>query len=277
MQEPCGKACVRSTGFLTHDGEEIYYELSGQGEAVVFCHGAGGNHASWYQQVPAFVSRYRVVTWDQRGFGRSTNRADRSGPGAAVTDLAALLDHLAIEKAHLVGQSMGGWVILGFALRYPDRVGSLVMANTVGGIRIPDPSEETRQARERVAAALLQPNVPVGGEHPCLAPDFAEREPARAFLYTQISSLAPPTPMSALLELMQTVHTQDDLRGLSAPVLFIASSLDSLFPGRDIRQAACLVAGARVVEIPASGHSTYFEDPDRWNRAVLDFLRGLSR
>jgi pimeloyl-ACP methyl ester carboxylesterase len=76
---------------------------------------------------------------------------------------------------------------------------------------------------------------------------------------------------------MQTGYTKDDLRGLAAPVLFVASSLDPLFPGEDIRAAAGFMAGARVIEIPASGHSTYFEDPGRWNRAVLEFLRGLSR
>lgn len=277
MQRAAAKTHERSTGFFTSDGEEIYYEACGTGEAVVFCHGAGGNHVSWYQQVPAFVSEYRVVTWDQRGFGRSTNHAERSGPRAAGKDLAALLDHLDVEKAHLVGQSMGGWAILGFALEHPDRVRSLVLANTVGGIQLPDPSEETRKAREQVATVLLDPNVPLGGEHPCLAPDFSERDPARAFLYAQISSLAPPTPMSALLELMQTTYSKEELQGLTVPVLFVASSLDPLFPCQGIRTAAGFVAGARVVEFPGSGHSTYFEDPERWNRAVLEFLPSVQR
>lgn len=241
----------------------------------MFCHGAGGNHASWYQQVPAFAARYRVITWDQRGFGRSTNRADRSGPRAAASDLRALLDHLALESAHLVGQSMGGWVILGFALAHPGRVRSLVFANTVAGIQLPEPSEETRQARERVAAVLLDPNAPLGGDHPCLSPGFAERDPAQAFLYTQISSLAPPTPMSALLELMETTHPQEEVGKLVVPSLFVVGSMDPLFPPEDLRRAASALPAARVVEIPGSGHSPYFDSAGPWNRAVLDFLEAV--
>ena len=137
MEEEKRRTCPRATGFVESDGERIYHEVCGEGEPVVLCHGAGGNHASWYQQVPAFASRYRVITWDQRGFGRSTNRADRSGPRAAVADLRGLLDHLAVDKAHLVGQSMGGWVILGFALAHPERVRSLVFASTTAGIQVP--------------------------------------------------------------------------------------------------------------------------------------------
>jgi pimeloyl-ACP methyl ester carboxylesterase len=273
MGDETTRTIQRLTGFVSSEGEEIYYEACGEGEPIVFCHGAGGNHVSWYQQVAAFVSHYRVITWDQRGFGRSTNRADRSGPRAAVSDLCALLDHLDIDRAHLVGQSMGGWTILGFALDHPERVRSLVFASTVAGIQLPEPSAETRQARERVAAVLLDPNVPIGGEHPCLAPGFAEQEPARTFLYTQISSLAPPTPTSALIEMIETSRTREELKKLSVPVLFIVGSLDALFPARDIHRAASLVPGSRVVEIPGSGHSPYFEDAERWNRTVLDFLQ----
>ena len=272
MEQRAKKTAERSTGFVTSEGEQIYYEISGVGESVLFCHGAGGNHAIWFQQVPAFVPRYRVITWDQRGFGRSTNNAGKAGPRVAVRDLAALLDHLGVNRAHLVGQSMGGWVVLGFALASPERVRSLVLADTLGGIRLPDPSEQTKRALERVGAALLDPNLPIGFEHPCLAPDFAQREPARAFLYTQVSSLAPPTPLSALLELAEVSRTREELERLTVPVLFLVGSLDPLFPVVDIERASRLVPGARVVEIPGCGHSPYFEDPDRWNQAVLEFL-----
>ncbi|MEW6442993.1 MAG: alpha/beta hydrolase [bacterium] len=272
MEQRAKSPAERLTGTVVSGGEQIYYEVCGQGEPVVFCHGAGGNHAIWYQQVPAFVPRYQVITWDQRGFGRSTNHGGKAGPRSAVGDLGALLDHLGVERAHLVGQSMGGWVILGFALAYPHRVLSLVMADTLGGIRISGSSDKTRQARERVGGALLDPNLAVGCEHPCLAPDFAAREPARAFLYSQIPSLAPPMPLSALLELSEVTWTAEELERLKAPVLFLVGSLDSLFPAEDIREAAALVAGAKVVEIPGCGHSPYFEDPVRWNGAVLDFL-----
>ena len=95
-------------GFITQEDESIYYESYGTGETVILCHGLGGNHAIWYQQVPVLACLFNVITWDQRGFGRSTNRAKQSGPAAAVIDLKSLIDHLKVEQAHIIGQSMGG-------------------------------------------------------------------------------------------------------------------------------------------------------------------------
>src|SRR5712692_9614848 len=111
----------------------LYYERVGAGPALVFLHGMGGNHLSWWQQVPYFMRWYECITVDQRGFGLSPDPEDRFN-AAHADDLNALLDHLKIEKAVLVGQSMGGWTIVGAALKRPDRVAAMVMAGTFGGI-----------------------------------------------------------------------------------------------------------------------------------------------
>jgi pimeloyl-ACP methyl ester carboxylesterase len=80
----------RSNGFSESDGERIYYESVGEREpALVLCHGAGGNHAVWYQQVPVFARHRRVISWDQRGFGRSSARGGPTSPAAALRDLGA--------------------------------------------------------------------------------------------------------------------------------------------------------------------------------------------
>ena len=125
---------ARRFGFVESGGERLYFECVGDGDPLVLCHGAGGNHAIWWQQVPVFADRHAVITWDHRGFGRSSDRARESGPTVAVQDLGAILDHLGIERMDLVGQSMGGWTALGFALARPERVRSLVLADTLGGI-----------------------------------------------------------------------------------------------------------------------------------------------
>ena len=117
-------------GTVASEGEDIYWEdvTTGDGDdrpVVVLSHGAGGSHAVWYLQVPVLGEHFRVVTWDSRGFGNSTNRNDAPSPDAAATDLASVLDHLGIDRAHLVGQSMGGWHISAFALalfRQKDRL-----------------------------------------------------------------------------------------------------------------------------------------------------------
>src|SRR5882757_7400184 len=118
---------VRRTGYVTSQDEDIYFEDTGEGLPVVLCHGLGGNHAIWWRQVEDLASAHRLVTWDQRGFGNSTARSGEIGPAAARRDLGALLDHLDLGPVALVGQSMGGWVALGYAAAHPERVGALIL------------------------------------------------------------------------------------------------------------------------------------------------------
>src|SRR5262245_48013229 len=96
--------------FIERDGCRLYHEDSGgDGPVVLFLHGAGGNHLSWWQQVPVFAEQYRCVTLDQRGFGQSADASHGADPATLATDALALLDHLRIEGAAIVAQSMGGW------------------------------------------------------------------------------------------------------------------------------------------------------------------------
>src|SRR5712692_9668570 len=125
--------------FLVQDGFRLYYEDTGSsGPAVLFLHGAGGNHLSWWQQVPVFSEEYRCVTLDQRGFGQSPDVPGGPGPAALATDAIALLDHLGIAQAAVVAQSMGGWPAVGAAVRVPERLWAVAMANTVGNLTNPE-------------------------------------------------------------------------------------------------------------------------------------------
>ena len=124
--------------FLERDGARLYYETHGAGPALVFVHGLGGGHLSWWQQVPHFRDRYTCVVFDHRGFGLSTESPEKPGPDAYVDDLAALVDHLGLPDVRLVAQSMGGWTCLGYALRHPERVKALVMAATTGTLGDPE-------------------------------------------------------------------------------------------------------------------------------------------
>jgi pimeloyl-ACP methyl ester carboxylesterase len=126
------------TGTVKVDSDQIYFESVGVGEAVVLSHGAGGSHAVWYQQVVLLAQKYQVITWDHRGFGRTTDVNKQTSPERAVEDLKALLDHLGVTSAHLVGQSMGGYTVMGFALKYPTRVRSIVLADTPAGVVTPE-------------------------------------------------------------------------------------------------------------------------------------------
>src|SRR3954462_10129280 len=104
-------------GFIERPGCRLYYEMHGSGPFLFFAHGLGGNHLSWWQQVPHFRDRYTCITFAHRGFAPSTDASNGPGPAAFVDDLAALIDHLGITDVRLVAQSMGGWTCLGYALR----------------------------------------------------------------------------------------------------------------------------------------------------------------
>ena len=131
---------------------QLYYERAGSGPAIVFLHGLGGNHLSWWQQMPYFMRWFDCITVDQRSFGLSPD-PDGTFCDAHPSDLGALLDHLKIDKAVLVGQSMGGWTIVGYAIEHPERVAAMVMADTPGGIFTPEmDADDGVGARTRIAA-----------------------------------------------------------------------------------------------------------------------------
>ncbi len=262
-------------GFVETAGESIYFESYGEGETILLCHGKGGNHAIWFNQVPILAQHYRVVTWDQRGFGRSSNLNNEASPQKAAEDIQALLDHLNIEKAHLVGQSMGGWAVMGSALRYPERTASLILADTLAGISTPEIAAEYEASRAKRYAKPPSTHMSLDG-HAILQNQTAEQNMIRAFLYNQIGRSNGPPPADAGELLLQTKYDQDAIRGIKAPTLFIVGELDAIFPPAMIRQAAELISHAQVVEIPEADHSPYFETPDLWNTAVMAFLADLT-
>lgn len=260
-------------GFVESDGEQIYFESWGSGdEAVVLSHGMGGNHAIWYQQVPVLAGEFRVVTWDQRGFGRSTNLTDDPGPVSSVADLAAILDHLDIEQAHLVGQSMGGWAAVGFALDHPDRTLSLVLADTVGGLFTPGVRQQLADYSRVIASSPPPDRLPLG-THPAIGAQLAGADLARAFLYSQIGGMASPPPAAAIAGLLAATDLSDRIGELTVPTLFVVGEHDPIIPPDLLGEVAALLPGSEFRVVEGTGHSPYFERADAWNDIVSEFLR----
>jgi 2-succinyl-6-hydroxy-2,4-cyclohexadiene-1-carboxylate synthase len=257
-------------GTMRSGDEDIYYECSGEGDALVLCHGLGGNHAIWFQQVPVFAESFRVVAWDQRGFGMSTNTTGAAGPSAASTDIGALLDHLEIDRAHLVGQSMGGWAVVGSALRTPERVASLTICDSPAGVWTDAMADIYRSHRRP------ESDHSVIGGHSAVGDDLRRRDPAKAFLYQEIGGFRAGIDDAAMTSLLVTTrYPLDDVSHLQMPVLLIVGAEDPIVPPGVVREVACVLGDAPVVEIPAAGHSPYFEQPDAWNAAVMSFLKSI--
>jgi 3-oxoadipate enol-lactonase len=247
-------------------GARIHYQVHGAGPALVLAHGAGGNRISWWQQVPHFARRHRVIAFDHRGFGASPCEADAFRPARFADDLAAVLDAERVARAALVCQSMGGWTGLPFALRQPERVACLVLCCTPGGLWNDAVAAAVRETQARIAAAQID-------HTPALGAAFARRHPELRHLYEQIGSLN-AAELSWLARLFEPEARLQPaaLAGYRVPTLVLAGSDDLLFPPEMMRAVARDIPGAELLVFEGAGHSTYFEMPQRFNAVVGDFV-----
>jgi len=248
------------------DGSELYYEVHGDGpRTIVFSHGAGGNHLSWWQQVPRYRDEYRCVTFDHRGFGASTDASD-SYIRAYTADLEAILADAGVRDAVLVGQSMGGFTCITFAAAHPDRVRGLVMADTFLGVGDEPLIAEWREA----LTAIPTPEDPMR-QTSMVAQSFIEAHPEGLFLYQQVRGTNPPRDLTADYSVADGAVPTAELPKLTMPVLFLAGDEDAIIPAPLIERASHLVPGARYEGVPNTGHSVYWERPEAFN-ALLDGL-----
>ena len=262
-------------GYLDRPGCRLYYEVDGAGPMLVFAHGLGGNHLSWWQQVPNFRDRYTCVTFSHRGFAPSSAPPGGPDPADYAGDLAALLDHLGAPEVRIVAQSMGGWTALEYALAHPGRVRALVLASTAGTIaRAPalfaDPDQLPTWERKASAAATANQanNIHVaGGER------LAREQPAAHFLYQEIDALSGVDRLKLRKKLHDgLVRPADVLRTLNVPTLWLTGDEDIVYPPFLSDILAAMMPDARVAQVPRAGHSVYFERPGQFNRIVDEFL-----
>jgi len=246
-------------------GVDIYYETRGSGPPLAFAHGAGGNHLSWWQQVPHFAATHEVITFDHRGFGNSPCAGEDFLPEHFADDLVAIFDAESVERAAIVCQSMGGWTGLRLALHHPERVACLILGGTPAGVVTPGVRDSLARAAKRIGKEGVAANA-------ALAPDFPDRDPARAFLYDQISGLNAPLPSDAMVRLPAAGVTEEQLADFAVPTLMLAGTEDQLFAPEALREVQALIPGADLTEFPGVGHSLYFEDPQTFNRIVGDFV-----
>lgn len=260
-------------GFAPAEGTEIYFEWYGDGPALLLAHGLGGSHLTWWQNIPSFLDAYRVVVLDHRGFGRSSD-TPQAGTEALALDVQAVLDGLGIGRAHLVGQSMGGWAVAGFALRWPQRVRSLVLTDTIGGI-VDDVLRKQFHGYIASAGQADPATLPLG-YHPMISPRFTERRFDLALLRHQFGLLYPPPPESARRRLLGEIDPAA-MRALDIPALLVVGSDDPIFPPSMIRRLARYFRHGRVRVIRDAGHSAHYERPGAWGRVVRPFVDAVTR
>jgi len=249
-------------------GARVWYEdTGGSGPAVVLLHARTGAAAMWQRQLAAFsAAGYRCIAYDRRQSGRT-----EVAPGAAealpADDLLALVDRLGVERFHLLGTAAGGIVALDFALSHPQRVRSLVFANSVG-------SAEIKQDQEYIsAAAQRRPPDELPPEERELGAWYRSHDPAGVRQWLEMGketrAKQPPFPRT------RNRITLARLAELKMPALLITGDIDPYTPPAVLEVFHRRIPHATALVIPNSGHSAFWEQPERFNGAVLDFLNSV--
>ena len=246
-------------------GARIWYEdTGGSGPPVVLLHARTGSAAMWQRQLAALSQAgYRCLAYDRRQSGR-TEVAPRAPDALPAEDLRLLVDALAIERFHLIGTAAGGIVALDFTLSYPARVRTLVFANSVG-------SAEIKQDPEYVAAAAqLRPPDELPPEVRELGAWYRERNPAGVQQWLAVGDgtrrKKPSFPST------RNRITLARLADIKMPALLITGDIDPYTPPAVLEVFHRRMPHATAVVIPNSGHSAFWEQPERFNHAVLEFL-----
>lgn len=264
------------SGYLERPGCRLYYEATGAGPAIVFAHGLGSNHMTWWQQVPFFGPRYTCVTYSHRGYPPGSLIAGGPDPADFAGDLAALIDALALEDVRLVAQSMGGVSALEYMFGFEHRVRALVLASTCGTIRksaIPLPDRERLADWQREAAAA-RADMQRRGIAPPAGERMAREQPELHFLYQAIARASAGFDREVLRARSAAISTRSPelLRAFRTPTLFVTGGEDTTYPPFLSDALAAAMPNARAAQVADAGHSVYFQRAERFNALVDRFL-----
>lgn len=264
----------------TDDGIRLYCEETGSGTAVVFVHEFAGDYRSWEPQMRYFARRYRCVAYNARGYPPSDVPSDvaRYSQDRACDDIRAVMDALKIEKAHVVGLSMGGFASLHFGLRYASRAHSIVVAGCGYGAE-PGKRQQFQAEAEKTAATLQAKGMAE------VAPSYArgptrvqyENKDPRGFgeFAHQLAEHSTTGSAMTLLGVQRQRPSLYDLESrlakIAVPTLVVTGDEDwpCLEPGLYLKR---VIPTAGLVVIPNSGHTINLEEPALFNQAVDDFL-----
>jgi pimeloyl-ACP methyl ester carboxylesterase len=266
----------RVIGSLERGGCRIHYEVTGEGPALVFAHGLGGNHMSWWQQVAHFARGYTCVTFAHRGFWPSSPIPGGPDPQDYAGDLEALCEHLGLGEIALICQSMGGWTGVEYALLRTGRLAGLVLGATTGSIAWEKLGRDAELAEWRRHAEGVRADCQRSGAHPACGPRMAGEQPALHLLYRQIDEANRALDKEALRARLGSNRTRapEELAEAGVPVLLIGNEEDIVMPPFAAEAIAARVPGARHATIPRAGHSAYFERAAEFNALVEGFIAG---
>jgi 3-oxoadipate enol-lactonase len=255
---------------------DLYYEIDGEGDWLIFVHGGGCTHLDWARQVYAMRDRYKCLTYDSRGCGQSGGMEDAP---TGDRDLLALMDTLGIQKAYLNGWSAGGYAVSTIAQQHPERVLGLIMTDTPFGFYT--------AALNKWAGLMLDKFDKGFAVLPhSFSPTLAARDPQTHFLLSATLRLnetrRPPSVEDYKKRYGDAYRKMRDTKPVDyskfpVPTLFIIGSEDELTLPSLVHDTAAAVGGSRLVQIPGSGHSVQWEKTGVYNAIVMAFVDKISQ
>jgi pimeloyl-ACP methyl ester carboxylesterase len=261
------------------NGINLYYEVCGQGEPLIMIMGFAGSRAGWIFQRRAFMKYFRVITFDNRGVGRTDKPIGPYSIKMMAEDKAGLMNHLGIEKAHVLGVSMGGYIAQELAINYPERVNKLVLGCTyaredeIGG-HSPEyyrglglvegcPADELRKIP---IARVLRTEFP-------LAFNIRQYKIVLAPLMSVYARLMATAGVATQFQAIVGHDTLERLQMIQAPTLVITGTQDRIIKPASSEVLANMIPNSKLVKIEGGSHSVFIGMRKRFNKEVLDFLR----
>ncbi|HEY2380549.1 MAG TPA: alpha/beta hydrolase [Terriglobia bacterium] len=241
-----------------------YVDTGGSGVPVVFLHPNTGSSANWEHQIPRFTSAgFRFIAYDRRGWGKSMAQPG-AAPGTGADDLHALLKFLKVDRFHLVGTAGGGFIALDYALSFPDEIRSLVIANSIGGVQDPEYLEMNRRLRPPSFDAMPPELREVGPSYRAANPDGTRRWIELEHMSKQAGATAQGFRNQMTFALLEKINLH---------TLFMTGDADMYAPPPLVKMFAARIRNSEMKVIPEAGHSSYWEQPEVFNDAVLQFIR----
>ena len=247
---------------LTVNNIRLAYERRGTGTPLVLLHGYPLDHHLWDEVAPLLVDTFELILPDLRGFGESSTVDSFYTMEDIASDIAALLDHLEIQKAAIAGHSMGGYVALAFARLFPERVSGLGLVSSQVLADAPD----RKEGRYKSAAEVADKGIASVVE--TMTPKFTSNPQLQQFARESMERQQPAAYIGSLKAMAERVDSTPLLSTLQIPVVLVHGDADQLIPIDRAREVKAAIANAHLVEISGAGHMPMMESAEKTAEAL---------
>lgn len=257
--------------YADNDDVKIYWEEAGVGDPLLLIMGLGYTHDMWNRTLPVVSERYRTISFDNRGVGRSDVPPGPYPIPTMAADAAAVMDSAGVERAHVFGISMGGMIAQEFALRYPDRVRSLILGCTTHG----GPEAVAADAEvitTLMARGMMSAEDGIRAMIPFIYDPSTSRRRIEEDLEIRRRTFPTAAGYFAQVQGIMAFNSRSRLSQLRVPTLVIHGESDRLIPPENGRLIARLIDGAKLLMITGASHIFPTDQPEISHHAILDFL-----